>query len=57
MVDSARWGRVRTVWGAMELTDAVTGLLREAAQALTGSERRRFLARTVTVVVRSMTTQ
>jgi hypothetical protein len=31
----------------MELTDAVKGLLREAAQALQGSERRRFLARTV----------
>jgi hypothetical protein len=31
----------------MELTKAVTALLREAAQALTGSERRRFLARTV----------
>ncbi len=31
----------------MELTEAVKGLLREAAQALKGSERRRFLARTV----------
>jgi len=31
----------------MELTDVVKGLLREAAQALQGSERRRFLARTV----------
>jgi hypothetical protein len=31
----------------MELTEAVKALLREAAQALTGSERRRFLARTV----------
>lgn len=31
----------------MELTEAVAGLLREAAGALTGSERRRFLARTV----------
>ena len=31
----------------MELTDAVKGLLREAARALQGSERRRFLARTV----------
>jgi len=33
--------------GAMELTEAVKTLLREAAQALKGSERRRFLARTV----------
>ena len=32
---------------AMELTDAVTGLLQAAARALRGSERRRFLARTV----------
>src|SRR6478609_5741610 len=32
---------------AMELTAPVKALLREAAQALTGSERRRFLARTV----------
>src|SRR3954470_9661478 len=31
----------------MELTEAVTGPLREAARGLTGSERRRFLARTV----------
>ncbi len=31
----------------MELTEPVRALLREAAQALTGSERRRFLARTV----------
>ena len=31
----------------MELTDAVKGLLQAAAQALRGSERRRFLARTV----------
>ena len=31
----------------MELTEPVTALLREAAQALKGSERRRFLARTV----------
>ena len=31
----------------MELTEAVKALLREAAGALTGSERRRFLARTV----------
>ncbi len=31
----------------MELTEAVKALLQEAAQALTGSERRRFLARTV----------
>jgi len=31
----------------MELTEAIKALLREAAQALTGSERRRFLARTV----------
>lgn len=31
----------------VELTEAVKGLLREAAQALKGSERRRFLARTV----------
>jgi hypothetical protein len=31
----------------MALADAVKGLLREAAQALQGSERRRFLARTV----------
>jgi hypothetical protein len=31
----------------MELTEPVKTLLREAAQALTGSERRRFLARTV----------
>jgi hypothetical protein len=31
----------------MELTEAVAGLLREAAQARAGSERRRFLARTV----------
>ena len=31
----------------MELTDAVQGLLQAAAQALRGSERRRFLARTV----------
>ena len=31
----------------MELTEPVKALLREAAQALTGSERRRFLARTV----------
>jgi hypothetical protein len=31
----------------MELTAPVKALLREAAQALTGSERRRFLARTV----------
>ncbi len=31
----------------MELTEPVKVLLREAAQALTGSERRRFLARTV----------
>ncbi len=31
----------------MELTEPVKALLRQAAQALTGSERRRFLARTV----------
>ena len=31
----------------MELTEPIKALLREAAQALTGSERRRFLARTV----------
>jgi len=31
----------------MELTESVKALLREAAQALKGSERRRFLARTV----------
>ncbi len=31
----------------MELTTAVKALLQEAARALTGSERRRFLARTV----------
>ncbi|MGI8747674.1 MAG: hypothetical protein ACR2J4_04885, partial [Deinococcus sp.] len=31
----------------MELTEPVKALLREAARALTGSERRRFLARTV----------
>jgi len=31
----------------VELTDAVKGLLREAARALKGSERRVFLARTV----------
>jgi hypothetical protein len=31
----------------MELTESVKGLLQEAARALTGSERRRFLARTV----------
>ncbi len=31
----------------MELTEPVKALLREAAQALKGSERRRFLARTV----------
>jgi hypothetical protein len=31
----------------MELTEPVKALLREAAQALRGSERRRFLARTV----------
>ncbi len=31
----------------MELTEPVSGLLREAAQALKGRERRRFLARTV----------
>ncbi len=31
----------------MELTESVNALLREAAQALKGSERRRFLARTV----------
>src|SRR5436190_23472876 len=31
----------------MELTEAVKALLREAARALAGSERRRFLARTV----------
>jgi len=33
--------------GVVELTEAVNGLLREAAQALKGSARRRFLARTV----------
>ena len=33
--------------GVVELTDAVKGLLREAARALGGGERRRFLARTV----------
>ncbi len=31
----------------MELTEPIKALLREAARALTGSERRRFLARTV----------
>ena len=31
----------------MDLTDSVKALLREAARALSGSERRRFLARTV----------
>jgi hypothetical protein len=31
----------------MELTESVKGLLQEAARALKGSERRRFLARTV----------
>jgi len=31
----------------MDLTDSVEALLREAARALSGSERRRFLARTV----------
>jgi hypothetical protein len=33
--------------GAVELTEPIKALLREAARALTGSERRRFLARTV----------
>jgi len=33
--------------GAVELTEPMKALLREAARALTGSERRRFLARTV----------
>jgi hypothetical protein len=31
----------------MELTEPIRALLREAARALTGSERRRFMARTV----------